>query len=186
MNTIINKLHFQASNNNKLFMKCLLLYAITIGFVLVNKDASAQGFLMSSLRTMGTSSSNISPMNFKSNANCINVETGIAMLSSANGNGAFSINCAITQVFNTLGIKLFPNPVNNFTKAKLINTPPLTESFNVSVWNTEGVMISTRKETGYNLFQGIMLDLGNVVSGSYILKVESAQFVETIKFIKAN
>jgi hypothetical protein len=88
--------------------------------------------------------------------------------------------------YNTLGIKLFPNPVSSNTKVKFVNTPPLTETFNLSIWTAEGNLINTRKELGYNLFQGLTLDLGGLTSGTYVLKIESTQFVDAIKFIKAN
>jgi hypothetical protein len=88
--------------------------------------------------------------------------------------------------FNTLGIKMFPNPVNNATKVKLNNTPPLTETFNLTIWTTEGLLIKTQKETGYNLFQGLNMDLSALVAGTYILKVESVGYMDAIKFIKTN
>jgi hypothetical protein len=110
----------------------------------------------------------------------------VAVLNGARANGQFAINCEVTMQYNTLGIKLFPNPVSSSTKVKFVNTPPLTETFNLSVWTSDGALISIRKETGYNLFQGSTLYLGGLNSGSYILKIESAHFMDAIKFIKAN
>jgi hypothetical protein len=71
-------------------------------------------------------------------------------------------------------------------KIKLNNTPPLTETFSLSIWTTEGALIRSQKETGYNLFQGLNIDLSGLVSGTYILKIESPTYVDAIKFIKAN
>jgi len=76
--------------------------------------------------------------------------------------------------------------VNITTKVKFVNTPPLTESFNLSVWTTDGALLSIRKESGYNLFQGINLDVSALGSGSYVLKIESQNYVDALKFIKAN
>jgi len=167
------------------FKRCMVMCVVAVGTMLFNK-ADAQSFLMSSVGMMSNTSSNATAVNFKSNATCIDVQSGIAVFSGTRGFGEFAVNCAIAQEFNTLGIKLFPNPARTTTKAKFINTPPLTETFSVSIWNTEGAMISTRKETGYSIYQGIMLDVSNLISGSYVLKVESTQFVDAIKFIKAN
>ena len=114
------------------------------------------------------------------------MQSGVAVLNGTRGNGQFAINCEVTMKFNTLGIKLFPNPVSTTAKVKFVNTPPLTETFNLSIWSTEGGLISTRKETGYNLFQGMTLDLSGLNSGTYVLKIESDNFVDAIKFIKAN
>jgi hypothetical protein len=44
----------------------------------------------------------------------------------------------------------------------------------------------SKKETGYNIFQGINLDLGNIIAGSYVLKIESSNYVDAVKFIKSN
>ena len=143
-------------------------------------------FVMSSIGALPGTNSTISAMNFKSDAACLDVQTGVVVLKGERNVGAFAMNCEVTLKFNTLGVKLFPNPVRNATKVKFLNAPPLTETFNLSIWNTEGAMIATRKETGYNLFQGLTMDLSSLSAGTYVLKVESSNFVDAIKFIKAN
>jgi len=162
-----------------------LLVATTLT---VTQKASAQtaAFVMSSVGMIANTSSNVAAVNFKSSATCLDVQSGVAVLNGTRGNGQFAINCEVTMKFNTLGIKLFPNPVSTTAKVKFANTPPLTETFNLSIWSTEGGLISTRKETGYNLFQGMTLDLSGLNSGTYVLKIESDNFVDAIKFIKAN
>ena len=164
------------------------LRPICIVFVVtcLNISVHAQSFMMSSVGIMPGTSSNVTALNYKSNANCIDVQSGIAVFNGTRNFGDFAINCAITQEFNQLGIKLFPNPVRTSTKVKFINTPPLTDNFSVSIWNTEGVMMSSIKESGYNIFQGIVLDASNLVAGSYVLKIESTKYVDALKFIKAN
>ena len=153
--------------------------------ILFSVKAQAQ-IVMSSIGTMGAASGTVSALNFKSTATCIDVQSGVAVLNGARGNGEFAFSCEVVMNFNSLGIKLFPNPVNNNTKVKLVNTPPLTEVFSLQVYTLEGQFISSKKETGYNLFQGISLDLGELTSGTYILKITSTQFTDAIKFIKAN
>lgn len=143
-------------------------------------------FVMSSVGAMAGTSSNGLVINFNSIAACIDVQTGIAVLNGARGNGQFAINCEVTMKFNSLGIKMFPNPVNNATKVKFNNTPPLTETFNLTIWTTEGMLVKTQKETGYNLFQGLNMDLSALIAGTYVLKIESAGYMDAIKFIKTN
>ena len=170
-------------------MKANKVYFLTVLLVmtlLANKQAASQGFMMSSIGGFSGTSSNIAAINFKSVATCIDVQSGIAVLKGDRNNGLFAINCEVKMQFNTLGIKLYPNPVSNLTKVKFVNTPPLTEIFNLSVWTTDGAIVTARKETGYNLFQGLTMDLGNLTAGTYVLKIESASFVDAIKFIKAN
>lgn len=160
-------------------------YILLMVLVLINTTAKAQ-IVMSSIGMMGTASGTISALNFKSTASCIDIQSGVAILNGVRGNGAFAFSCEVAMNFNRLGIKLYPNPVTSNTKVKFINTPPLTEQFSLQIFTAEGQFISSKKETGYNLFQGITLDLSNITSGSYILKITSTQFVDAIKFIKAN
>ena len=147
--------------------------------------AEAQ-IVMSSIGMMGNASSTINALNFKSSTTCIDVQSGVAVLNGKRGNGQFAMNCEVTMKINSLGVRLFPNPVNHNTKIKLNNTPPLTETFSLSIWTTEGALIRSQKETGYNLFQGLNIDLSGLTNGAYILKIESQKYMEAIKFIKAN
>ena len=162
-----------------------LLVATTLT-ITQSANAQSAAFVMSSIGMIANTSSNVAAVNFKSSATCLDVQSGVAVLNGTRANGQFAINCEVTMKFNTLGIKLFPNPVSTTAKVKFANTPPLTETFNLSIWSTEGGLISTRKETGYNLFQGMTLDLSGLNSGTYVLKIESDNFVDAIKFIKAN
>lgn len=147
--------------------------------------AEAQ-IVMSSIGMMGNASSTINALNFKSSTTCIDVQSGVAVLNGKRGNGQFAMNCEVTMKINSLGVRLFPNPVNHNTKIKLNNTPPLTETFSLSIWTTEGALIRSQKETGYNLFQGLNIDLSGLTNGAYILKIESQNYMDAIKFIKAN
>ena len=163
-------------------------FVLSLSFLL-SKTSSAQlssAFTMSSVGIIGNTNSNAIAISFQSVANCLDVQTGIAVLNAPRGNGQFVTNCDVNLKFNTLGLKLFPNPVLNSTKVKFLNTPPLTENFNVSVWKMEGGFVFSRKETGYNIFQGVIIDMGMLIAGSYIMKVESTNYADAIKFIKAN
>ena len=173
------------SNKNR-FNKCMRINMMAIGLVFFAVTGKAQGFMMSSVGMMPGTSSNATALSFKSSATCLDVQTGIAVFSGTRSFGEFAINCEVSQEFNTLGIRMFPNPAKTVSKVKFTNTPPLTETFNLTVWNTEGAMISTRKETGYNIFQGIMLDVSGLIAGTYVLKIESTKYVDAVKFIKAN
>jgi len=160
-------------------------FILLIIFFMLSTKAQAQ-IVMNSIGSMGAASGTVSALNFKSSASCIDVQSGVAVLNGARGNGEFAFSCEVVMNYNSLGIKLFPNPVNSSTKVKFINAPPLNEQFNLQVYTAEGQFISSKKETGYNLFQGITIDLGTLTSGTYILKITSTEFVDAIKFIKAN
>ena len=160
-------------------------YILLLFIVLKCSMAEAQ-IIMSSIGMMGNASSTINALNFKSSTTCIDVQSGVAVLNGQRGNGQFAMNCEVTMKINSLGVRLFPNPVNHNTKIKLNNTPPLTETFSLSIWTTEGALIRSQKETGYNLFQGLNIDLSGLTNGAYILKIESQNYMDAIKFIKAN
>ena len=164
--------------------KISLIFIFSFAFLLAKAQMGL--FVMSSVGALPGTASNGLAIQFNSIAACIDVQTGVAVLNGARGNGQFAINCEVTMKFNSLGIKLYPNPVNNATRVKFANTPPLNEVFNLQIFNTDGQFINSKKETGYNLFQGITIDLGNLNAGTYVLKIESSSFVDAIKFIKAN
>lgn len=155
-------------------------------FTILLAKAQMGLFVMSSVGSLPGTPSNGLAINFNSIAACIDVQTGVAVLNGARGNGQFAINCEVTMKFNSLGIKMFPNPVNNATKVKFNNTPPLNETFNLTIWTTEGMLVRTQRETGYNLFQGLNMDLSGLIAGTYVLKIESAAYIDAIKFIKTN
>ena len=170
-------------NISKIFLQ--LLFSL-ICFILINVKGSAQNFMMSSVGNLTGTSNNASAVNFKSIANCIDVQSGIAVFNAIRNTGEFSVNCNILQEFNSLGVKMFPNPARKSSMVKFIKSPPLNDNFSVSVLTSGGALMSARRETGYTLTQGIILDVTNLTSGTYILKIESSQFLEAIKFIKAN
>ena len=162
-------------------LKIFIFFAVLFYTNVLNSQ-----IVMSSIGTIAGTSSTVSSINFKSVSSCIDIQSGIAVLKGERGSGDFAYSCEVAMKFNSLGIKLYPNPVNNATRVKFSNTPPLSEVFNLQIFNTDGQFISSKKETGYNLFQGITIDLGNLNAGTYVLKIESSSFVDAIKFIKAN
>lgn len=167
-------------------MNYIKLKIVTLILICVRVDAQNAPFIMSSVGSFPNAANSMSAINFKSISSCLDVQTGIAVLNGERGTGEFAYNCEVSMKFNSLGVKLLPNPVNTFTKIKFQNTPPLTAVFNLSIWSTDGLMLLTKKETGYNLFQGLTIDLYNINAGTYVLKIESAHFIDAIKFIKVN
>lgn len=170
-----------------LFQNIAIVNLMVLGMMPLKLQAqSSAAFMMSSMGSIPGTSNTGMAIQFNSIATCLNVQNGVAVLNGVRGSGQFAINCEVTLKINSLGIKLYPNPVNITTKVKFTNTPPLTETFNLTVWTTDGILLSTRKESGYNLFQGINLDVSALGSGSYVLKIESNNYVDALKFIKAN
>jgi hypothetical protein len=143
-------------------------------------------FIMSSVGGLNNMSNNSMAVTFSSNSACLNVQNGTAVLTGDRGTGSFAVNCDVKSKYNTLGIKLYPNPVVATTKIKFINTPPLNDLFNISIWGADGFRITSGKATGYELFQGMPLDFSMLQAGSYIIQIESDNYTDALKFIKAN
>jgi hypothetical protein len=144
-----------------------------------------QGVVVSSIGNFPGTTSSIAAIQFKGISTCIDVQSGMAVLTGKRAPGDFAINCEVSLQYNSLGVKMYPNPVQGQTKVKATNTPPLNETFNLTVWSADGVLINTRKETGYSLFQGLTIDLSNLKSGTYVLKIDAPKFADVVKFIKA-
>jgi hypothetical protein len=175
---------------NNWIKNTLVIAIITIIGAAFPQSIQAQqltgAFIMSSVGGLNNMSNNSMAVTFSSSATCLNVQNGTAVLTGDRGTGNFAINCEVNTIFNSLGIKLFPNPVGANTKVKFINTPPLSDQFSISVWNAEGFQINSIKATGYELFQGKGMDFSSLIAGSYIIQIESEKYRDALKFIKAN
>ena len=174
----------------KYFLKNSILATIISMMVLaIPQSLNAQQpngvFIMSSVGGFNNMSSNSMAIAFNSSATCFNIQNGAAVLSGPRGAGVFSVNCEVSTKINTLGIKLYPNPVIATTKIKFINTPPLNELFSISIWGTDGFKITSGKATGYEIFQGMQLDFSMLQAGTYIIQIESEKYTDALKFIKA-
>ena len=179
--------------NNKIIQRSVIKFNPTnmrlcIGslFLFFVLNVHGQNIMMSSVGVMNNTLSNATAVKIKSNTSCINVQSGIAVLNGTTGLGEFTVNCNVEKQFNTIGMSLFPNPARTLLRAKFNHSVSVTEIFNVGIWNTSGAIISSRKESGFSIYQGIMIDVSGLNAGTYILKMESSNFVEATKFIKAN
>ena len=175
---------------NNWFKHSLVIAIITISAIAFPQSIQAQqltgAFIMSSVGGLNNMSNNSMAVTFSSSATCLNLQNGTAVLTGDRGTGNFAVNCEVKTNYNTLGIKLYPNPVIATTKIKFINTPPLNDLFNISIWGTDGFRITSGKATGYELFQGMPLDFSMLQAGSYIIQIESDKYRDALKFIKAN
>ena len=141
-------------------------------------------FIMSSVGGLENISNNSMSITFNSNAPCLNVQNGVALLHGYSGVATFNTNCELNIKFNTLGIKLYPNPVFGITTLKYKNPPPLNDAFKISIWGVDGYKITSGKATGYELLQGMPLDFSMLQDGTYFLQIESEKLYDALKFIK--
>jgi len=173
------------------FIKYFMLPANFLLFVLafpqsLKAQLSNGTFIMSSVGGIENASNNSMAVIFISSANCLNVQNGTAVLTGDRGTGNFAINCEVKTMFNSLGIKLYPNPVIATTKIKFINPPPFNDQFNISIWGADGFKITSGRATGFELFQGMPLDFSMLQAGTYVIQIESEKYRDAFKFIKAD
>ena len=175
---------------NNFFKNSLGIVIIKIIAIAFPQSIQAQqltgAFIMSSVGGLQNMSNNSMAVTFSSSATCLNIQNGTAVLTGDRGTGNFAINCEVNTKMNTLGIKLYPNPVIAITKVKFVNTPPLNDQFTISIWGTDGFKITSGRATGYELFQGMPLDFSMLQAGSYIIQIESEKYRDALKFLKAN
>jgi hypothetical protein len=145
---------------------------------------SAQNFIISSIGRLKGVSSNSSAFVISNSSNCLNAYSGIALFETPKNNGKFEITCFVNYEFNKLGLVFYPNPTRVISHVRFIKIPPLDEIFSISIWSIQGNLLLSQKESGYNLYNGIELNLNKLIPGSYILNIETSRFFDTIKFIK--
>ncbi len=148
-------------------------------------------FIMSSINNFENTSNISTAVQFTSNTTCIDVQNGIAVFNGIRGNGQFSIDCKVTLSLNSLGVKLYPNPASNYTKISVDNKNKFidiknNDFFTLCIWSPEGYLISTKKIIGYELLQGTTLDISMLPLGTFIIRLESTNTFDAIKFIKAH
>jgi hypothetical protein len=141
-------------------------------------------FIMSSVGSIQNFSNNSIAIVFNSNSTCLNLQNGAAVHNSERGIGLFVSNCLVNTKFNQLGIILFPNPVSSNTRVKFKNTPPLDDDFSISIWNVKGFKIFSTNAKGYELSQGKLMDFSTLNAGTFIIKIESENYIDALKFIK--
>ena len=175
---------------NRNFKYSLLITNILLFVIAFPQSLMAQQmtgtFIMSSVGGIENASNNSMAVTFNRSATCLNVQNGTAVLTGDRGTGNFAINCEVNAAFNSLGIKLYPNPVGANTKVKFMNAPSLNAQFSITIWNAEGLQVGNVKATGFEIFQGKQIDFGSLSIGSYVIQIESEKFIDALKFIKAN
>ena len=161
-----------------------ILLAISTPIILHAQEKNG-AFIMSSVGAINNFSNNSMALTFTSNSNCLIVQNGAAVLTADRGNGMFAANCEANTKVNSLGIKLFPNPVSDFTKVKFTNIPPLNDNFNITILGLDGAKVANLNSTGYELFQGKQINLSSLSTGTFFIQIESSKYIDALKFIKA-
>ena len=165
-------------------MKRVLLFFSSLLFYSLSWSQSSN-FIISSIGSFPGTQSNIAAVKLDQNNACIDVKTGLPILTASRGKDKFIVNCEFMNKYKTLGLKIYPNPAKNTTKVDVTNMPPVNDLFTISIFHSSGILIKTFKETGYRLFQGLNIDVMQLAGGTYMLKVESNDYLDAITFLIA-
>ncbi|MEN9696646.1 MAG: hypothetical protein RLZ56_67 [Bacteroidota bacterium] len=164
-----------------------ILFILSI-LCLVHASTKAQSnhFTMSSVGFMGNIATNSETIQFNRTKNCLFVENGLSLANLQKTGNKFVMGCPTGLQFNTLGLKFYPNPVYTNAHLRLQNKPPINSLFTLSIWTIDGHIVNSSKIASNELVYGTILQLSYLEAGSYILKLETNQFVDAIKFVKLN
>ena len=152
---------------------------LIVMFVLGCINSHAQLFRMSATSYVSELSSSSSFIQY-AGVNCVTIQTGLYSGTVGKFN-LFVIDCEFN--YKRIRIKFYPNPVINNAKLQLINTD-LNDKYQINIYDILGLKISTINEYGYNLNNGVLLNLNDLPTNTYILEVSSKSFRDVIKFVK--
>lgn len=116
---------------------------------------------------------------------CTNTFRAVLNLSTQNftGNPAYSLKTTGTDDVQALrDLKLYPNPVKNEVTLEFNTTN--SDSYLLQIFSMEGRLMQTIRESaqfGNNIIQ---LDTNHLPAGMYLLRIQTAGQVQSIKFIK--
>lgn len=168
-----------------MFKIYFILFYLSFSFCCISQSNTGN-FLISNVGLINNFSNNSISILFKNNSeSCLNIENGLATINYLKKNYSSSLSCDFKYKINTLGIKLYPNPVNSITTIKFTYQPPQNNLFNIIIFDIEGKMVLNFRDYGNNIFNGKILDLGGLNAGVYFLDIESANYIDSIKFIKS-
>ena len=88
---------------------------------------------MSSVGSIPNLSNNSMAINFTSNASCFRIQNGAPIFIAVRGKGKFTNFCVENIKLNSLGIKIFPNPVASKAQVKLSTLPPVAELLGTNI-----------------------------------------------------
>ena len=137
----------------------ILLFLVAFPQSLEAQEMSG-AFIMSSVGGLQNMSNNSMAVTFNSSATCLNVQNGTAVLTGDRGTGNFTINCEVIAVFNSLGIKLYPNPANN---QLIIETGSANDKFSFTVYSIDGKLLNEKTISG----EKATVDVNNLPVGFY-------------------
>ena len=126
------------------------------------------------------------PTSLNKSTTCLQVQSGLLAFYGIEGTSLFNLDCATLNPSNNPEIRLFPNPVVNYTRIQ--STTLLTANPTLQLWITDaaGRVVLRRSVSNAQLYAGTSLFLGMLSSGNYFLKIEGPSIQQVIQFIKVN
>lgn len=126
------------------------------------------------------------PINFKGTDNCIDLKSGIYLIVGEKNQGLFTIDCELPIKIENLNLQVYPNPSEFETFLKIDNNIPFNEMVSLQIINSLGLLVEEKLENSNDLHHGIKLDVSHLIPGIYFIRIKSAYYQQTQKFIKMN
>lgn len=126
------------------------------------------------------------PVSVSKNADCLRLNTGLAVYMAERGTGVFVLACKTNTETPDVEIKLFPNPV--YTYARLVSMALLRQEnhLTLTVLDAAGRIVLTLQRPADQLYAGISIELSRLGAGSYFLRIDGKEIHRVIPFIKVN
>jgi len=152
---------------------------------LINFNSSAQVFQMSSIQKLDNHSFLSQPISFSSSIKCIDVQTGISLLTAEQNTGDFIIVCELPLELKDLYIQVYPNPASSNALIKFSKQIPLDDRYLISIFSINGMLLLQQIAQGQQLLDGLPISIQNLPVGTYLISIESPLFQKGGKLIKS-
>lgn len=167
-------------------MKNIILHIAIVSFCLSSTHAqSVSSITVSAIGAFADGGKATSlALSISKSTDCLQLNTGLALYSGIMGHLPFVMTCKTDAPTLPVDIKLYPNPVENYTR--LVSSLPTTNSspFQLSVIDALGRIVMVKQISATLLSAGISLYFGQLPSGNYFLKLDRENLHHVIPFIK--
>ncbi|MEY3538978.1 MAG: Secretion system C-terminal sorting domain [Bacteroidota bacterium] len=121
---------------------------------------------------------------FAGNANCLFVANGLSIYHPIATNTAFQSGCIVPIAFNQYGLKVSPQPMNNYLRIQLKKQTAPNTIFIIRLYDLIGRIVLEKTQSGIDFSGGVIIHTGQLPIGNYFVQVLSASTLDVTQVIK--
>jgi hypothetical protein len=121
---------------------------------------------------------------FNNNVDCIKLNTGVTLFNGLLGRNEFLAACKSVIPNEELQFKLFPNPVVNNARLVASGIPSSAQTISVGVVDASGRLMMKLQLDAQILRTGYAINMSNLFSGNYFLRIHVGDLNHVIPFVK--